>query len=130
MADPAPKADDTGSDVDRALARLGAAIAANPTNHEPETPPTPAKGKLIQLPLWPEPVRGAPNSFLRSALFEAIQGKTRTRLKKQILGSLQGVTVRYTGEQLDQSDLDAWEQAVHLARCHPLGNVCHFTGYA
>jgi hypothetical protein len=44
MADPAPKADDTGSDVDRALARLGAAIAANPANHEPEPPPTPAKG--------------------------------------------------------------------------------------
>jgi hypothetical protein len=129
MADPAPKADDTGSDVDRALARLGAAIAANPAKHEPQTPP-PATAKLIQLPLWPEPVRGAPNSFLRSALFAAIQGKTRTGLKKQLLGSLQGLTVRYTGEQLDQSDLDVWEQAVHLARSHPLGNVCHFTAYA
>jgi TrfA protein len=86
--------------------------------------------KVYQLPLWPEPVRGAPNSFLRSALFAAIQGKTRTRLKKQMLGSLQGVTVRYTGEQLDQSDLDVWEQAVHLARRHPLGNVCHVTAYA
>jgi Replication initiator protein A len=46
------------------------------------------------------------------------------------IGSLQGVSVRYTGEQLDQSDLDVWEQAVHLARRHPLGNVCHFTAYA
>jgi hypothetical protein len=64
---------------------------------------------------------------LRSALFAAIQGKTRARLKKQLLGSVQGVAVRYTGEQLDQSDLDVWEQAVHLARRHPLGNVCHFT---
>jgi hypothetical protein len=128
MADPAPKADDTGSDVDRALARLGEAIAANPTKHEP--PPTPAKGKLIQLPLWPEPVRGAPNSFLRSALFAAVQGKGRKQLKKRLLGSMQGITLNYTGEQLDQSDLDVWEQAVHLARCHPLGNVCHFTAYS
>jgi hypothetical protein len=47
-----------------------------------------------------------------------------------MLGSLQGVTVRYTGEQLDQSDLDVWEQGVHLARAHPLGNICHFSGYA
>ena len=27
----------------------------------------------IQLPLWPEPKRGTPNSFIRSALFAAIQ---------------------------------------------------------
>ena len=51
-------------------------------------------------------------------------------MKKQLLATIQGVTVRYTGEQLDQSDLDLWEQVVHLARCHPLGNVCHFTSYA
>jgi hypothetical protein len=29
--------------------------------------------------------------------------------------------------QLDQSDLDVWEQAAELARPHPLGNVCHFS---
>jgi hypothetical protein len=130
MADPPPKADDTASDVDRALARLGEAIAANPTKHEPEPPPTPAKGKLIQLPLWPEPVRGAPNSLLRSALFAAIQSKTRKQFDNQLVGSMQGIVLRYTGKQLDQSDLDVWEQAIHLARCHPLGNVCHFTAYS
>lgn len=92
------------------------------------TPPAPAK--IYQLPLWPEPVRGAPNSFLRSALFAAIQGKGRKQMKRELLGSVQGVSVRYTGEQLDQSDLDVWEQAIHLSRRHPLGNVCHFTGYA
>jgi hypothetical protein len=131
MADPAPKPDDDEPTAITAARQLVATIAANTPQQEPQ--PAPAArppGKLIQLPLWPEPVRGAPNSFLRSALFAAIQGKTRTRLKKQLLGSLQGVTVRYTGEQLDQSDLDVWEQAVHLARRHPLGNVCHFTGYA
>jgi hypothetical protein len=127
MADPAPKPDDDEPAAVKAARSFVAAIAANTPQHEPQ--PAPAArppAKLIQLPLWPEPVRGAPNSFLRSALFAAIQGKTRTRLKKQLLGSLQGVSVRYTGEQLDQSDLDVWEQAVHLARRHPLGNVCHF----
>jgi hypothetical protein len=143
MADPlnAKLTDDEKAAVDlkfqSAIDRFRATFEANPKKHQPEAPPAAAaaaaaesKGKLIQLPLWPEPVRGAPNSFLRSALFAAIQGKTRTRLKKQLLGSLQGVAVRYTGEQLDQSDLDVWEQAVHLARRHPLGNVCHFTAYA
>jgi hypothetical protein len=130
MAEPAPKPDDNEDPAVNAARRLVATIAANSKNDEAEPPPVPAKAKVIQLPLWPEPVRGAPNSFLRSALFAAIQGKTRTRLKKRMLGSIQGVTVRYTGEQLDQSDLDVWEQAVHLARRHPLGNVCHFTAYA
>jgi hypothetical protein len=31
--------------------------------------------RIYQLPLWSEPDRGVPNSFLRSALFAAIQGK-------------------------------------------------------
>jgi hypothetical protein len=97
---------------------------------QPSTPAPQPSAKVVQLPLWPEPARGTPNSFLRSALFTAIQGKTRTRLKKQLLASIQGIAVRYTGEQLDQSDLDVWEQAIHLARRHPLGNVCHFTAYS
>jgi hypothetical protein len=113
----------------RAFAAAHPDEAGRPPESTPAAPPAPP-AKIIQLPLWPEPVRGAPNSFLRSALFAAIQGKTRTRLKKQLLASIEGVAVRYTGEQLDQSDLNVWEQAVHLARRHPLGNVCHFTAYA
>jgi hypothetical protein len=69
MADPKPK---PNSELDRALTSYRAAYEANPTKHEPE-PSQPAK--VIQLPFWPEPVRGAPNSFLRSALFAAIQAR-------------------------------------------------------
>ena|SRR5436305_8895490 len=44
----------------------------------PEQRPTPKQSAaVIQLPLWPEPARGAPNDVLRSALFAAIQGKGR-----------------------------------------------------
>jgi TrfA protein len=94
----------------------------------PETPQNAPKqsAAVIQLPLWPEPTRGTPNSFLRGALFAAIQGKTRQYLKRQILASQKGSTIRFTGMQLDQSDLDVWEQAAALAQPHPLGNVCHF----
>jgi hypothetical protein len=82
--------------------------------------------QIVRLPLWPEPTRGTPNSFLRGALFAAIQGKERRALKREILASQKGSTIRFTGWQLDQSDLDVWEQAAELARSHPLGNVCHF----
>ena len=82
----------------------------------------------VQLPLWPEEVRGTPNSFLRSALFAAIQGKTRKYLKAALLGSQGNYTVKFTGAQLDQADLDTWEQVAHLVKSQPLGNVCMFKG--
>lgn len=85
--------------------------------------------QIIQLPLWPEPKRGTPNTFLRSALFAAIHGKSRRWMKEEVLASLNGITVKYTGEQLTQSDLDVWETLIHLARRHPLGTECSFTAH-
>ena len=84
----------------------------------------------IQLPLWPEPKRGAPNGVLRSALFAAVQGKGRIALDRELLATQNGITIRYTGWQLDQSDLDVWEQALHLARTQDLGTEIHFTAHA
>lgn len=86
--------------------------------------------QVIQLPLWPEPKRGTPNSFIRSALFAAIQSKDRTFVKDKILASQEGITVKFTGEQLNQEDLTVWETLVHLARKNPLGHECNFTGYS
>ncbi|MBT9100579.1 TrfA protein [Methylovulum psychrotolerans] len=85
--------------------------------------------KIIQLPLWPESKRGTPNSFLRSALFSAIQGKDRQYLREATLFSQQGIIVKFTGLQLNQEDLTLWETLVHLAKEHPLGNTCNFTAY-
>lgn len=84
---------------------------------------------VVQLPLWPEPKRGAPNSFIRSALFAAIQGKDRQFLKEATLASQDGITVKYTGEQLNQGDLDVWETIAHRAREQPLGTVASFTAH-
>lgn len=116
--------------LSESLERLGRAITQKTereqqttTESAPQKKPT---AQIVQLPLWPEPTRGTPNSFLRGALFAAIQGKERQYLKRQILASQKGSTIRFTGMQLDQSDLDVWEQAAALAQPHPLGNVCHF----
>ena len=87
------------------------------------------KSAVVQLPLWPEPKRGAPNSFIRSALFAAIQGKDRQYMKEALLASQDGIVIKYTGEQLNQSDLDVWETIVHLAREQPLGTFCSFTAH-
>lgn len=63
-------------------------------------------------------------------MFAAVQGKDRQALKGELLTVQQGMELRFTGWQLDQSDLDVWEQALHLARKHPLGTRCDFTAHA
>ena len=83
--------------------------------------------KVIQLPLWPETKRGAINAVLRSALFAAVQGKGRVALDRELVAAQHGIEIRLTGWQLSQSDLDVWEQALHLARTQALGTQCHFT---
>lgn len=86
--------------------------------------------KVVQLPLWADQKRGTPNSFLRSALFSAIQSKDREYLEGATLFSQQGITVKFTGRQLNQEDLTLWEILVHLARQHPLGYQCTFSAHS
>lgn len=104
--------------LDRQLSRLKANIQAKEAD------------ALIQLPLWPEAKRGTPNSFIRSALFSAIQSKDRVFIDGAVLASQEGITVKYTGQQLNQEDLTLWENLVHLAKNHPLGYVCSFTAHS
>ena len=132
--------------LDRSLSRLKKSIEnhrqknlslPDPHEHEEDMPDKETDKQLkpqqtaqiIRLPTWSEPSRGVPNSALRGALFAAIQGKNRRALKREVLAVQNGMTIRFTGWQLDQSDLDVWEQALHLAREHPLGNICEFTAY-
>jgi hypothetical protein len=64
-------------------------------------------------------------------LFAAIYGNATRKYLKDTLLAVQGdISIRYTGEQLSQSDLDLVMAALHLAREHPLGNVSYFKGYA
>lgn len=89
-----------------------------------------APAKVVQLPLWPEPVRAVPNGFLRSALFGAIRKGRRRYLKAEQLAALDGIEIRYTGERLDQGDLDVWESVLHAVRLQELGSQCRVTSYA
>ena len=84
----------------------------------------------VQLPLWPEPVRAVPNGFLRSALFGAIARGKRRYIDGEQLAALDGIEIRYTGQRLDQSDLDVWESVLHAVRVQALGSQCRVTSYA
>jgi len=83
--------------------------------------------ETIQLDIWPESVRAAPNQILRSALFSAIKGSNRKAMERELIASINGFEIRFTGVQLCQTDFSVFEQALHLARHDPLGNQCEFT---
>jgi TrfA protein len=85
--------------------------------------------QVVQLPLWREDRRGTPNDFLRSALFPAIQSKDRKHLTKALLYSQKNLTIKFTGIQLNQEDLDVYQAILHCSRKTPLGVEAHFTGY-
>ena len=86
--------------------------------------------KVIQLPLWAEEKCGIPNGFLRSALFGAIRKGSRRYLQQEKMASLDGIELIYTGQRLDQGDLDVWGGVVQFARQQNLGEQCRFTAYA
>lgn len=87
-------------------------------------------GKPLQFPLWPESVRAVPNGFLRSAMFGAIAKGRRRYINGEDLAAIDGVTIRYKGERLDQGDLDVWESVLHAVRLQELGSQCRLTSYA
>lgn len=71
-----------------------------------------------------------PNSLARSALF-GVQGKNHPieYFEQVELESWKGVTLRYTGPQLDQIDLDIWLQCLRMAGKNGLGKAIEFTAH-
>lgn len=94
------------------------------------SPAAPFPCNDVQLPLWPEPTRGVPNGVLRSALFGAIKKGPRRYMERERIAALEGIEIHYTGQRLDQGDLDLWENVLHLARLGQMGEQCRFTAYA
>lgn len=110
-----------------------AMIQQKAKQQEAERAPAPGdspKSNVIQLPLWPDVVRGVPNGVLRSALFGAIKRGSRRYMQGEQIAALDGIEIRYTGQRLDQGDLDVWESVLHIARLQALGEKCRFTAYS
>jgi len=95
--------------------------------NRPAPPPEPAP--VVQLPLWPDPIRSVPNGVLRSALFGAVKKGARASLIRQEIHAQEGIHILYTGARLDQGDLDVWETVLHIARLQELGDECRITAY-
>lgn len=85
---------------------------------------------VVQLPIWPEPTRGVPNGVLRSALFGAVRKGARRYMEGEYVACVDGVEIRYTGQRLDQGDLDVWESVLHVMRLQSMDEQCRFTAYS
>lgn len=75
----------------------------------------------MALPFWPDHLRGVPTAALYSALFAPIRRGTRKAVEREPIAAVGGYKIIYTGFRLDQSDLDVFEQCIHLSRQRPLG---------
>jgi hypothetical protein len=125
-------------DSAESLRRMQRLIIEREVAHEP-LPTAQSYQRPMQLPIWPEPVRGAPNTLLRSAFFAAIHSKkrrelgTKTKPEKKPEGvtvaAQEGILIKYAGTQLNQYDADVFFEALHRARHHPLETECFFRGY-
>src|SRR5215510_5947491 len=105
-------------DLRASLERLGAVMKGTPQRSEPKPP---SSAKIIQFPLFPEATRPVSNDMARSALFSCIQGKDRRFIKDALLATVNGVEIRFTGEQLNQDDHDLLMQLIFMAREKPVG---------
>ena len=92
----------------------------------------------VQLPIWPDRVRGGPNALLRTALFAGVPSRFRKILEHRpsaavepegvVVASQDGITMRYTGTQLNQYDADVFFEVLQRARRSPLGEAATFSG--
>lgn len=78
-----------------------------------------------QLDFWPNNKRAAPNSMVRCSLFRAaLAGKSdgRKMHRNTQLPSLGNEEVFYSGDDLDQKDMDVWMAVLQLFREKPVGD--------
>jgi hypothetical protein len=99
-----------------------------PNEAEAPAEPGPApSAKILKLPVEPPDRRTTPNVCLRSALFGVVGRGRRRWLIEVEIAAQDGYRVLYTGERLDQSDLDVWLAVKHLCSRFPLGAEVAFS---
>lgn len=50
-------------------------------------------------------------------------------MDSELVASVDGVEIRYTGQRLDQGDLDTYESVLHTVRLQAMGELCRFKAY-
>jgi hypothetical protein len=105
------------AELRRSLASLGAHLA----ERQAEAAKAPPPATILQFPApFGEHTRAVSNAIARSALFAPVKQRQFFR-HYVVVGQVDGVTVEYKGEQLNQDDHDMFLQLVKMALHQPLG---------
>jgi len=88
---------------------------------------TPTLAKVVKLPVETDERRVAPNICLRSALFGVVKRGQRQWLRDVVIAAQDGYRVIFSGEQLDQTDMDVWLAIKHICSAYPLGTEVVFS---
>lgn len=75
------------------------------------------------LPGLEEFMRAMPNHIARSSLFAPVARGRKKMHKNTVLVSRVDAVIKFSGEQLDETQADVWMQAMHLAGRVPLGGL-------
>lgn len=91
--------------------------------------------KILETPIQQmlpdifEEKRAVPNSFLRGALFGMVKKGKRTLVKDEKIFSMSQYDISFSGEYLDQNDLELWDTLIYLAKQHKVEKELRITLY-
>lgn len=100
--------------------------------NRPAPPKKPTSAEMIvldsvkPLPSWHEDVRGMPTDLLHCGLFGLVSRGARKYLRNHQVASQEGLKIFYTGDRLDQNDLDVFLALLHLVRREIVGDSIKF----
>lgn len=88
-------------------------------------------GRKMQqiLPDIFEDKRAIPNCFLRGALFGMVRKGRRALVKDEPIFTMSQYQVSFSGEHLDQNDLEVWDTLMYLAKARNVDNELRITLY-
>jgi|GEM_PF-792808 hypothetical protein len=124
-------------DLEAISKRIQSLSAADPEDQRRRSrakktpPPAPTNGassmaqarlRDASVPLHSPGRRIAPHELVRSALFGCGQSRKRRAFHEEPIASLANLTLRYTGEELRQSDLSIYMALLHLAKGQKLSD--------
>lgn len=81
------------------------------------------------IPVLSEQKRAVPNAILRSSLFGVVGKGHREYKENELKATVQGLTVKFTGKQLDQADLDVYLECIRRCSNYALGDLVRFSIY-
>ena len=81
------------------------------------------------LPEIFEEKRAIPNSFLRGALFGIVKKGKRALVKDIKIFSMSQYDISFSGECLDQNDLELWDTLIYLAKRNSIDNELRISLY-